>query len=97
MPRVRDCWKTVEGSGTIEFRYGWMLEGGIARPAALEGQDHPVMMVESSLTPEQSKQAFDCMLDAVDGTSFPAESPYPDEHGVVGYQVWHVGPVDAGS
>lgn len=96
VPRVRDCWKSLDGKGTIEFRYGWMFDAGIARPAAIEGAELPVMMVESSLTPEQSKRALECMLEAVDGTSFAATSPYPEETAAVGYQVWHVGPIDAG-
>ncbi|HUQ08193.1 MAG TPA: hypothetical protein VM261_37120 [Kofleriaceae bacterium] len=94
-PRARDCWKKIEGEGRIEFLYLMRHESGhgVGRitPTTDIGVETPVSIVESELSPEQSKQALDCMLDAIEGTSFTSELPTPGETLVGMYQGWHVG------
>ncbi len=95
-PRARDCWKHLDGAGQIEFLYLLRHETGIGpgpvTPTTDIGIDTPVSVVASDLTPEQSKRALDCMLDAVAGTSFTTEMPRSDLGPLIGkYQVWQVG------
>lgn len=94
-PRVRDCWKKIEGQGRIEFLYLMKHDSGHGvgkiSPTSDIGIETPVSIVESELAPEQSKQALNCMLDAVEGTSFTSELPTPGEKLVGMYQDWYVG------
>jgi hypothetical protein len=94
--RARDCWTKLEGNGTIELLYLMRHETGrgvgALTPTTDIGIQTPVSVVASELTPEQSKRALDCMLDAVDGTSFTTELPDESLGPLVGmYQVWRVG------
>jgi len=89
-PRVRPCWKTLSGTGTIEFRYTFRDESGKASPTVVEDANLPVTIVESSLEPEQTRRALECMLDAVEGTSFPPGVALSDPM-IFKYQVWTVG------
>lgn len=92
-PRVRRCWKRLDGAGQIEFRYTFLKDhdSGVTAPTVVEDTDLPVTIVESSLTPVQSARALECMLDAVDGTSFPTGVKTLDPM-IFKYQVWTVGP-----
>lgn len=89
-PRVRPCWKKLSGSGKIEFRYTFRDESGKASPIVVEDANVPVTIVESSLEPEQSRLALECMLDAVEGTSFPPGTVLKDPM-IFKYQIWTVG------
>jgi hypothetical protein len=95
-PRVRECWRKLEGNGRIEFLYLMRHETGVGvgkvSPTTDIGIETPVSVVTSDLTPEQSRRALDCMLDAVEGTSFTTELPDGDLGNLVGkYQIWTVG------
>ncbi len=99
-PRARACWKTLEGNSKIEFQYTLRHETGVGvgrvSPVIDDGADLPVMIVESGLTTDQTARALDCMLDAVDGTSYTTELP-SDKLGpiITKYQTWNVGQVGA--
>jgi hypothetical protein len=91
-PRAKPCWTALSGSGEIEFRYTWIVEDHVARPVATADAPLSVTIYETSLEPEIAQQALDCMLDAVDGTTFELHlmSGEPDGEFVF-YQRWHVG------
>jgi hypothetical protein len=100
--RVEACWRALPGAGEIEFMYtlrAASLTGETEVTPSIEtelGHDSPVNIVESSLTPEQNRAALDCMLDAVDGTSFRTVLPSPELGTlVVLHQRWRVGAVPA--
>jgi hypothetical protein len=62
----------------------------MASPIVVEDANVPDTIVESSLEPEQSRLALECMLDAVEGTSFPPGTVLDDPM-IFKYQVWTVG------
>ncbi len=65
IPRLRDCWKSVQGAGEIEMKFTYARAGGGWTWERLERSS-------STLPGGQDAVAVRCMQDAARGTSFPA-------------------------
>jgi len=64
IPRLRDCWKGVQGAGEIEMKFTYTRAGSGWTWERLERSS-------STLPGGQDAVAVRCMQDAVRGTSFP--------------------------
>ena len=66
IPKLRDCWKGVQGEGEIEIKLTYARAGGGWRSERVERSG-------STLPSGQDAVALRCMQEAVRGTSFPVE------------------------
>jgi hypothetical protein len=66
VPKLRNCWKDVQGEGLIEFKSTYTKAGGNWTWESLG-------VSSSTLLQGQDKVASKCMQEAVRGTSFPVE------------------------
>lgn len=84
LPKVRKCWQTVQGKGTVIIEHRYKRQGsGKWVPKQLE-------VFRSSLPENQRRTALMCMREAVQGTSFPPDEWDGTEKEFVLFWVWTV-------
>jgi hypothetical protein len=88
IPRLRECWRGLGGTGTISFKHTYLPVDGQWTPRA--DDDLGIELDDSTLDEAADEQARACMREAVRGTSWPMGPTEGAQPYYVLYWTWPV-------